>query len=181
MKREKAAYYEEYENPCDGDMHPLVQEVRDYAVSHSESSVCHGVEHWDRVYRNGRKLLTQEVDSLVVGLFAYLHDVCRESDSSDLHHGERASILVGQLRDTLLKDLSDVQINLLKEACRLHTVKHKTGDPTIDACFDADRLDLGRVGVTPDPERLATEIGKRLAINSVRKGQMRVFEVLFSK
>ena len=39
----------------------------------------------------------------------------------------------------------------------------KTGDPTIDACFDADRLDLGRVGIIPDPGRLATEKGKELA------------------
>ena len=179
MKRTKAAYYEEYENPCDGDMNPLVREVRDYAVSHSGSSVSHGIEHWDRVYRNGRKLLTPEVDSLVVGLFAYLHDVCREGDGYDLQHGERSAVLVGQLRDTLLKDLSDRQIKQLSEACRLHTVEHKTGDPTIDACFDADRLDLGRVGVTPDPERLATEIGKRLAANSVRKRPMRVFKDLF--
>ncbi len=180
MKRVKAAYYEEYENPCDGDMHPLVREVRDYAVSHSGSSVSHGIEHWDRVYRNGRKLLTPEVDSLVVGLFAYLHDVCREGDGYDLQHGERSAVLVGQLRYSLLKDLSDREIKQLSEACRLHTVEHKTGDPTIDACFDADRLDLGRVGVTPDPERLATEIGKRMAENSVRKRPMRVFKDLFS-
>lgn len=36
---------------------------------------------------------------------------------------------------------------------------------TIDACFDADRLDLGRVGITPDPEKMATERGKELAGN----------------
>ena len=42
-------------------------------------------------------------------------------------------------------------------------VAHKTGNPTIDACFDADRLDLGRVGVTPNPDRLATEKGKWMA------------------
>ena len=34
---------------------------------------------------------------------------------------------------------------------------------TIDACFDADRLDLGRVNITPDPEKMATEKGKELA------------------
>ena len=36
---------------------------------------------------------------------------------------------------------------------------------TIDACFDADRLDLGRVGIDPDPERMATERGKEIANN----------------
>lgn len=49
------------------------------------------------------------------------------------------------------------------QACRLHTSALRTGNPTIDACFDADRLDLGRVGVTPDPDRMATEKGKELA------------------
>ena len=38
-------------------------------------------------------------------------------------------------------------------------------NPTIDACFDADRLDLGRVGITPDPNRMATEKGKEMAKN----------------
>jgi len=32
-----------------------------------------------------------------------------------------------------------------------------------DACFDADRLDLGRVGITPDLEKMTTEKGKELA------------------
>jgi uncharacterized protein len=52
---------------------------------------------------------------------------------------------------------------LLQEACRLHTSAHRTGNPTIDACFDADRLDLGRVGITPDPNKMATEKGKEMA------------------
>ena len=53
----------------------------------------------------------------------------------------------------------------LCKACELHTVCHCTGNPTIDACFDADRLDLMRVGITPDPERMATERGKFYAAN----------------
>jgi uncharacterized protein len=31
---------------------------------------------------------------------------------------------------------------------------------TVQACWDADRLDLWRVGVTPDPLRLATQIAR---------------------
>ena len=31
------------------------------------------------------------------------------------------------------------------------------------ACFDADRLDLGRVGITPDQEKMATEKGMEMA------------------
>ena len=56
-------------------------------------------------------------------------------------------------------------LSLLCKACELHTVCHSTGNPTIDTCFDADRLDLMRVGITPDPEKMATERGKFYAAN----------------
>ena len=72
--------------------------------------------------------------------------------------------MIDRLRDTLLHDVSDEEIHLLREACRLHTVALKTDNPTIDACFDADRLDLGRVGIIPYPARLATEKGKKMAM-----------------
>ena len=106
------------------------------------------------------------MNPLVVGLFAYLHDSCRMDDGMDLCHGERAAVWIDTLRNTYLKDVSDEEIELLKEACRLHTTELKTGNPTIDACFDSDRLDLWRVGIIPDPDRLATEKGKEIARNT---------------
>ncbi len=33
---------------------------------------------------------------------------------------------------------------------------------TVQACFDSDRLDLGRVGHYPDPNRLCTPLAKEL-------------------
>ena len=42
---------------------------------------------------------------------------------------------------------------------------HRTGNPTVDACFDADRLDLMRVGIIPDSKRMATERGAFYAAN----------------
>ena len=35
----------------------------------------------------------------------------------------------------------------------------------VDTCFDADRLDLMRVGITPDTEKMATERGRYYAAN----------------
>ena len=35
------------------------------------------------------------------------------------------------------------------------------GDITIQTCWDSDRLELGRVGIKPLPERLCTEFAKR--------------------
>lgn len=145
-------------------MDERILRVRNYVLEHSDyCSFFHGIDHWDRVYNNGQLLLTPKVNPLVVGLFAYLHDSCREHDGQDLEHGSRAAKYIDTLRTTLLEDVNDEDIYLLKEACRLHTCADKTGDPTIDACFDADRLDLGRVGIVPDPGRLATEKGKELA------------------
>ena len=58
--------------------------------------------------------------------------------------------------------MSNEQIAKLKRACELHTIEHRTEDVTIDTCFDADRMDLLRVGIMPDPKRMATKRGAEL-------------------
>jgi hypothetical protein len=37
-------------------------------------------------------------------------------------------------------------------------------DVTVQTCWDADRLDLGRVGIVPDPARLCTAAAKESAM-----------------
>ena len=37
---------------------------------------------------------------------------------------------------------------------------------TIDVCFDSDRLDLPRAGITPDPAQMATKEGAEMAAMS---------------
>ena len=140
-----------------------VEQVKQWAVRRWTLGALHGVSHWERVERNGLLLATPECDVTVIRLFAYLHDSCRENDGYDLEHGPRAALMMESLRDSLLKDLSDEQFSLLQQACRQHTSTRSTGNPTIDACFDADRLDLGRVGIQPDPEKMATARGKEMA------------------
>ena len=144
-------------------MKRLVEDIRAYVHSRWTLDSVHGLKHWDRVYENGQKLLTPEVHSIVVELFAYLHDSCREDNDIDIHHGKRAAKWIKTLRHTYLKELSDEDFTLLHDACYFHTISHKTGNPTIDACFDSDRLDLWRVGIIPAPKRMATEIGAQLA------------------
>lgn len=141
-----------------------IEQVKQWAVNRWILGETHGPSHWERVDCNGQRLATPECDLTVIRLFAYLHDSCREDDRYDEEHGPRAAKMIEGLRGTLLKDLSDEQFRLLQEACRLHTSTHCTGNPTIDVCFDADRLDLGRVGITPNPKKMATEKGKRVAI-----------------
>ena len=144
-------------------MQKVVEVIREFVQSRWTLGEVHGISHWDRVYQYGQKLLSQDVNPLIVALFAYLHDSCRMNDGEDIDHGKRAAHLIDTIRDSHLKTVSDEEIELLKEACRLHTTVIKTSNPTIDACFDADRLDLWRVGIIPDPGRMATEKGKEIA------------------
>lgn len=140
-----------------------IQALREFAKGHCRYSIIHGVTHWDRVYDNGLRLLTPEVNANVVAAFAYLHDSCREDDGYDEEHGPRAAEMIKTIRTTLLAFLSDEEFDMLTEACRHHTTMQKSGNPTVDACFDADRLDLWRVGIEPDPDRMATKQGAHIA------------------
>jgi uncharacterized protein len=58
-------------------------------------------------------------------------------------------------------------MELLVTACRIHNGGMPQSDPTLAVCLavclDADRLDLGRVGITPDPLRLSTTTAKSIA------------------
>lgn len=142
-----------------------IERLREYAIKHTKmgDNSVHGIRHWDRVAKNADSLWTSDVNLLVVKAFAYIHDVEREDDGYDLQHGPRAAALVDNIRDSVLAFLNDVEIHQLKKACELHTSTWRTEDATVNACFDADRLDLGRVGITPDPEKMATVQGRILA------------------
>jgi len=124
----------------------------------------HGVGHWARVLENGLRLAEVTGVTLdVVQLFAVLHDCRRVSEGTDSGHGERAAEYAAGLRGQVF-DLPDDQFALLCDACIGHTDGATTGDITIQTCWDADRLDLGRVGVYPDASRLCTEAAKVPAI-----------------
>jgi uncharacterized protein len=121
----------------------------------------HGVAHWQRVRENGLRIARYSgADPLIVELFAYLHDCCREDDRSDPGHGERAALFAEGLRGTLIH-LSDDDFALLHEAIRDHELGLTRGDVTVRTCWDADRLDLGRVGRRPNPLYLCTEYARR--------------------
>jgi uncharacterized protein len=95
-----------------------------------------------------------------VELFAVLHDSQRENENHDPDHGNRAADYAAELRGTWF-DLSDDEMDLLVEACRYHSDGFVEAHPTVQACWDSDRLDLGRVGVRPDPRFLCTSFAKR--------------------
>ena len=154
------------------DVYVLIEGLREFAIKHTKMNVnsIHGVSHWDRVAKNADSLKTSDVDVLVVKAFAYIHDVERINDDEDPQHGPRAARLVDEIRSTVLDFLNEEEIRQLKVACRLHTTKWKTEDATVNACFDADRLDLGRVGITPNSDKMATLQGRILAERLMEDG-----------
>ena len=148
-----------------------IREVREFALDGWKLGRTHGLSHWQRVERNGILLSTsngcirEDIHIKVVRFFAYLHDKCRLNDWKDLEHGVRAADMLPTIRDTILKSFTDEEVSLLEKACRYHTTELRTGIPTIDVCFDADRLDLCRVGITPNPKLMASKEGAYYATN----------------
>lgn len=123
----------------------------------------HGPSHWRRVEENGLLVAPRSgavVD--VVRLFAVFHDSRREDDGSDDSHGERGAVYAAGLRGVLF-DLSDEHFKLLEYACIWHTQGKLSKDPTIGTCWDADRLDLGRVGIQPEARFMSTAFARELA------------------
>jgi uncharacterized protein len=123
----------------------------------------HGLPHWSRVWFHGRGLaLAEGVDPAILAWFAFLHDSRRLNDGWDPEHGRRAADFATQLRrEGVITELSPSDFERLCEAMQLHSDGHTEGDPALRACWDADRLDLWRVGILPAPERLCTVHARR--------------------
>jgi uncharacterized protein len=135
-----------------------------YATAQSRSSTLHGPAHWARVASFGAQLCRKTPGAVpqVVALFAALHDTQRFTDGRDPDHGRRAASLAHELRGVLF-EVTDEQMALLAFATAKHADGLLSSDPTIGCCWDADRLDLGRCGIQPDPAMLSTPAAKRRA------------------
>ena len=123
----------------------------------------HGVAHWSRVRWNGLKLAQKVgVNHRVVELFAFLHDSCRITDRPDLEHGDEAATFARHLQVKRIIQLSEYELELLQFACRFHSHGGSDSNLIVQVCWDADRLDLGRVGIIPKPELLCTDAAREL-------------------
>ena len=149
-----------------------ISDLQDYILSHRLfESKLHGLTHWQQVERNGL-LLASEIgaDTMVVRLFALFHDSKRANDGIDITHGARGAEFAKECFEEHRLDISQEQFDKLYHACKFHTTEHRSGDATIDTCYDADRLDLGRVSIVLDPNKMATAFGAKIAQKALEKG-----------
>ncbi len=117
----------------------------------------HGAPHWSRVRHNGLLLAEHTgANARVVEYFAFIHDLGRENDHHDPEHGDRAAVIAEKIAGDLIHVTAE-ELQLLQDACSGHSDGHIEADVTVMTCWDADRLDLGRVGIRPEPTRLCTE------------------------
>jgi uncharacterized protein len=119
----------------------------------------HGPGHWLRVLRNGRELAarTPGANLRVVEHFALLHDCRRVNETTDPEHGQRAAEYAFTIGLGLGFYLDAAELMQLAVACARHELGEVTDDPTVGACWDADRLELARLHRRPLAHLLSTE------------------------
>ena len=123
----------------------------------------HGPKHWAHVERNGLYIAEKTgADQTIVKLFALFHDCRRINDHIDDGHGLRGAEYAAKIKDELI-DISTDDFDKLYYACEWHTDKNDTDDITVAACWDADRLDIGRVGFIVDAQYMNSKPAKEIA------------------
>ncbi|HBG14571.1 MAG TPA: hypothetical protein DDW96_04515 [Synergistaceae bacterium] len=123
--------------------------------------VLHGIPHLRRVaILSGRlsKAVGEDVESAVV--MGFLHDSARKNDGNDIEHAHDSAILARELIERFFPHLD---VDRICDAIEGHADGEVTKDPLTACLWDADRLELKRIGRTIDTELLSTKVAKRLA------------------
>jgi uncharacterized protein len=99
----------------------------------------------------------KDIKLVIVGL-------CLQRRPTGLHreHGARAAKWATQNKSLICNYLSNEEFPLLLKAITGHNHGHTTENTHIGACWDADRLDLIRVGIIPQKSKFSTNAAKQL-------------------
>ncbi len=143
--------------------HIIKKIFNDFELNLTQSH--HGIYHWARVIQNGRLIAEQNKANInVIIAFAFFHDCQRMNEESDPDHGLRGGTYMLKFENQL--NLSKEEISKVFEACEGHTDIIHHHDKDISTCWDADRLDLMRVGIYPNPQKLNNEAAKNAGLIS---------------
>ena len=83
------------------------------------------------------------------------------SQRFNARHGQRGADYAKKMRKEGWFQLEDDAFKLLYEACVKHTDGELEGHPALITCWDADRLDLWRCGIRPDPTKMCTATARQ--------------------
>lgn len=155
---------------CDGEQARIskhahqIADIENHVLENHDESACgifHGPKHWYRVQWHAHAVARSiGIDPLIPHIFAFVHDSQREDEGVDPLHGHRAAKFVLEHRDSLFGFLHDTEVQQLAHACELHSEGHTVSHQPAMVCWDADRLDLGRLEIEPSPSLLCTSYAR---------------------
>lgn len=167
---------------CDGEQARITEHaqrisaIESHVLDNHDEHACgvfHGPQHWYRVQGHGHAVARSlGIDPLIPHIFGLVHDSQREDESVDPWHGHRAAKFINENRAGLFSFLSDLEVEQLAHACELHSEGHTVSHQPAMACWDADRLDLWRVGIEPSPRHLCTSYAREADVIEAACRQM---------
>jgi uncharacterized protein len=121
----------------------------------------HGLAHSLRAAHFAKMIAKSEcpgsLDDTIIG--AFLHDIGRTDDSNDRTHASRSAEIAEELLKRHWPDLNHEKILF---AIMRHGDGLISEDPIIGTIWDADRLDLSRLGIKINPELISTEKARQI-------------------
>ena len=122
----------------------------------------HGMGHLRRVSSTAGRMaaiLDEDIESAVVG--GFLHDCARTDDGGGTSHAHSSAQLA---KDIMITCYPHLDIARLCRGIAQHADGMITDDPLIGCVWDADRLDLSRLGIEVDLDLLSTFVARRLVM-----------------
>lgn len=129
-----------------------IQELEDFAISYFKLDPhgTHGLSHWRKVLKFGLAISEKtKANQDVIAYFAYFHDIMRQMEYADYDHGRRGvEFIINSPEAKALINLDENEIDNLFYAIECHADGLTEANTTVQTCWDADRLDLFRVGIS---------------------------------
>ena len=118
-----------------------------------KNSFIHGSPHWSRVFYYGHLLSElNDYDKENIAFFSIFHDSKRINDGDDPQHGLRGAEFFRTF-DKIIQ-IKPEQKEIIYESCKVHNYLKQADSLEVGLCLDSDRLDLWRVGISPNDEYL---------------------------
>lgn len=138
-----------------------INEVETKSFPHLKclSTNIHGISHLRRVaYLSGRYAYILKINLNDAVIAGYLHDCARENDSNGNSHAYESAYLA---KGIIQGNLPVTNINKIFYTIYHHADGITTKDPFMGCIWDADRLNLLRIGIIPNEKLLSTQLAKR--------------------